>query len=122
MPTRFKTPRRRKLNAREGVSAKHCDYIRQCPCAACLVEPAGTVHHLKSGAAKVERGMGLRATDRWGVPLCPRHHAEIEVAGSRNERRVFFEWGVDPHILAMRLWDASGDLEAMTRIVREAGA
>ena len=105
---------------RMGMSAKHCTLIRQCPCAACLVEPAGTIHHLKSGAAKDERGMAMRSTDKWGVPLCPKHHMQIEEAGSRNERQIFLGWGVDPHVLAKRLWDATGDLVRMIKIVKEA--
>lgn len=114
MRTHFKSERA------EGMSAKHCTLIRQCPCTACLLEPAGTVHHLKSGPAKEERGMGMRATDQWGVPLCPRHHAQIEEIGSRNEVEQFLKWGVDPHRLATALWTASPNLEVMIKLVKGA--
>ena len=100
---------------RPGMSEKHCAAIRQLPCCACLVKPAGTIHHLKSGTG--ERGMGLRSTDRWGVPMCFAHHEDIERAGTKREVAVFGEWGIDPHELARDLWQSSPDVEKMSRIV-----
>lgn len=102
---------------REGMSAKHCAMIRKCPCAACLIEPAGTIHHLKQGTG--ERGGAMRSSDRFGVPLCPVCHHDIEHIGSKNERAHFLGWGVDPLRLASDLWAATGNQDEMARIVKE---
>lgn len=114
----------RKTRARDqrpGVSAAHCDLIRKLPCCVinCHADPAGTIHHLKSGPAKAERGMGLRSTDRWGVPMCPLHHEQIEHVGSRGEVDQFAQWGLHPFWLARVLWAASPDFEKMDQYLRE---
>lgn len=101
---------------RPGMSEDHCVMVRKLPCAACLRVPAGTVHHIKSGTN--ERGMGVRSTDKWGVPMCMHHHDEIERAGTRNEVAKFQSWGIDDvHELAVSLWQATGNLAQMTKIV-----
>jgi len=103
---------------RPGMSAAHCDAIRRLPCCITGRMPAGTIHHLKQGTG--ERGMGLRASDRWGVPLCPHEHEELERAGSRNELAWFAGKGIDnPIALAVALWAASPDVPRMTAIVVE---
>jgi hypothetical protein len=101
---------------RPGMSVSHCELVRLCPCVVCLLTPAGTVHHLKHNT-EGERGIGVRSTDRWGVPLCPTCHEKIERVGSRNETSHFITvWHVDPHSLARSLWASTGDLAQMTRI------
>lgn len=119
----FKQPRRERLkkktraaDKRPGMSAKHLSYVRQMPCAVCLRMPAGTCHHLKSETG--ERGMGLRSTDKWAVPLCFADHESVERVGSRNELRWFRDNGIeDPHGLALALWGSSGDLPKMVKIL-----
>lgn len=111
-------PRKRNSDWREkrpGMSEKHCANIRKLPCLACGKRPAGTIHHLKSHTQ--ERGMSVRSTDKWGVPLCPIHHEEIEKAGTRREVDTFKRWGIeDVHAVAVSLWSAA-DINAMLRIV-----
>lgn len=101
---------------REGNSAKHLAAIRKLPC---CVPGCTTVgcdpHHLKSGSAADERGMQLRATDRYAVPLCRHHHDEVERIGSRNERRWF--GALDAIELAGALWSATPNAAQMTKIV-----
>src|SRR5688572_21199438 len=70
---------------REGNCEKHLALLRLCPCAVSLKMPAGEVHHLKSGLAGKERGVGMRATDKWGIPLCHDVHMDLESHGSRRE-------------------------------------
>lgn len=106
-------------NKRPGMSAEHCAQIRDLPCAACHSAPAGTVHHLKSQTG--ERGMGLRATDKWGIPLCMTHHDTIERAGTRNEGGQCAKWGFNPHDLARALWGATGMTGTMRKIVMATG-
>jgi hypothetical protein len=102
---------------RPGMSGPHCDLIRKLPCCVTLRMPAGEVHHLKQTGAK-ERGMGLRSTDMWAVPLGHDMHMDLEAQGSRNEVAWFMAHGIDdPNALAMDLWYATGCLDKMTRIV-----
>ena len=101
---------------RQGMSEEHLALLRKCPCAVCPRTPAGTVHHLKQGTG--ERAMGIRSTDRWGVPLCLVHHDEVERQGTRREVAWFAAFGIDPHELARSLWESTGDLGRMIRIIQ----
>ena len=114
---RFPEKKKPAFLEREGMDSKHCALLRLMPCCVSLVQPAGTVHHLKSGPAMKERGVGLRATDRWGIPMAWDTHMEIERIGSRKETQWFMDRGVDPHDLAVSLWNGTGDLERMCRIL-----
>lgn len=125
---RLKEKNRDKHDDREGNDTHHLAALRKCPCIVTLTVPAGEVHHLKSLGAGKERGVGRRASDRWGVPLSRKSHNAVEAVGSRNELRWFAENGVaDPHELAAALWavrPSSGSgkaikaaTEAMTRII-----
>lgn len=99
---------------REGNSEAHLAAIRKLPCCIPKCNKVGCdCHHLKAGTN--ERGMGLRSSDRWAVPLCRRHHEEVERVGSRNETIWF--GGLNPIDLAHALWKASPDAAAMTKIV-----
>lgn len=103
---------------REGMSDKHLALIRQLPCTCCPSTRQIEAHHLKSLAAGKERGTGLKATDRWAVPLCKwQHHADIERLGSRREVEWFAQFGIDPHALATALWNATGNLDKMRKVL-----
>jgi hypothetical protein len=125
---RLKEKNRDKHDDREGNDSNHLAALRKCPCIVTLRVPAGEVHHLKSLGAGKERGVGRRASDRWGVPLSRSPHNAVEAVGSRNELRWFAENGVeDPHDLAGALWavrPSNGSAkaikaatEAMTKII-----
>lgn len=102
---------------RPGMSDAHLSLIRQLPCTRCGSSSLSDPHHLKSLLSQ-ERGMGLKATDRWTVPLCRAHHDELERLGSRREIGWFSSFGVDPHDLAMCLWNVSGDLDRMRKVLQ----
>lgn len=119
----FRQPRWRVFTAhrdwrkeREGMSDRHLALIRQLSCTLCP-SPIVDVHHLKSLAAAKERGIGLKATDQWSVPLCRLHHSDVERIGSRKEPAWFAEYGIDPHELAYCLWRATGHLGRMRRVL-----
>lgn len=125
---RIKAKLRDKHDDREGNDSHHLAALRKCPCIVTLRTPAGEVHHLKSLGAGKERGVGRRASDRWGVPLSRSSHNAVEAVGSRNELRWFSENGIEePHELAAALWavrpsDGSTKaikmaVETMTRII-----
>lgn len=102
---------------RDGMSERHLALIRVLPCCVCHKVAPSDPHHLKTGTG--ERGMGLRSTDKWTVPLCRGDHDDVESVGSRNEIRWFQMHGVDdPLALAEALWSATGDLPTMLKIVQ----
>ena len=119
--TRFKQPRRKKPSSaskRYGMSKAHLDLVRQLP--SCL---SGQVpcdpHHLRSGGAEKERGTGIKATDRWAIPLTRGEHIDIHKISGRQERDYLVDRGVNPLELARALWEATGDLDRMTAIVMD---
>ena len=119
---RFKPPRnpnrRKKESAasrRPGMDPEHVKMIGKLSSCISGLKPCDA-HHLKF---KNERGVGLRATDRWCVPLTRAEHIEIERLGSRREIEWFQVRGIsDPFELANALWFNRGDLETMELIVR----
>ena len=109
-------PKKSAAEKRPGMSEKHLALIRQMPCCVSLKMPAGEAHHIKSGTG--ERGMGLRSTDRWALPLSHDKHMELERLGSRNEVKWFQQHGIeDPHELAAALWANTGDLSRMVAVL-----
>lgn len=107
-----------KRERRPGNSEAHLSAIRTLPC----VIPGCSIvgcdpHHAKSGPAAAERAVGRRASDRWCVPLCRKHHDEVEAIGSRREAAWFLERGIEVIELAAALWAVSPDKGAMVRIV-----
>ena len=103
------------LKQRPGMSEDHLSQIRQLPCARCGSFPPSDPHHLKS---LVERGMAMRSSDRWTVPLCRGCHDDVERVGTKREISWFGDFGVDPHDLAAGLWNVSGDLDRMQRVLQ----
>jgi hypothetical protein len=92
------TSRQRRL----GNDAAYLKKIRQLP--SCL---SGRVpcdpHHLRIAE---ERGVGMRATDRWAVPLTRDEHIAVHECGGRMEQAWFLARGVDCRRLAEQLWQA----------------
>lgn len=104
---------------RPGMSPEHLALIRKLPCCITLRMPGGEAHHIKDTPDK-ERGMGLRSTDRWTVPMSHEAHVYgVELAGTRNELKWFKDRGIDALELAKALWGATGNLTKMTAIVIE---
>ena len=112
--------RKRRVNFRDmrpGMSDEHLSCIRKLPCCICLRMPGFDPHHLKDTPDK-ERGMSLRSTDKWTVPMCEQHHIYgVELAGTRNELKWFSDRGVQALSLAKALWGATGDVPKMIKIV-----
>lgn len=116
------TARRNRKSAqqrRPGNDDKHLAAIRKTICCGCGRAGPNDPHHLKSGAARSERSVGRRATDRWAVPLCRTCHDQAEKAGGRGEVSLFRAWGIaDVQELASALWQAPNDDAIMSNIVR----
>lgn len=115
---RLKAKRNRDPRAdRDGNSETHLAAIRKLPCCIPTCNVVGCdVHHLKMTGTQ-DRGMALRAPDRFGVPMCRDHHEQVERIGSKNEASWFEKRGIDSIDLAGALWAASSDAAAMTKIV-----
>jgi len=116
---REKRTRKSAQERREGNCEKYAALLRQCPCVVTLKMPAGQIHHLKAGPARSERGVQMRATDRWALPMSyAAHILGVETVGSRREHEWFREHGIaDPYALAEALWNAPRDVAVMTRII-----
>lgn len=89
----------------------HLDFIRSLPCCVCGKGPRSEAAHIRAGT---DGGMGVKPSDRWTVPLCPRHHREQHNVG---EVTFWADRGVDPYGLAGELWTHSGDRERGERAV-----
>ncbi len=96
--------KRRWRDARSGMSPAHLRNVRKLPCCVCCRPNPSEAHHLKQTGAG-ERGLAIKSTDRWAIPMCNLHHGEIERAGSKNEIAWFEERGVDALALANTFWD-----------------
>jgi hypothetical protein len=110
----------KRASRREGNDEDHATLLRQLPCCVTGITPARQIHHLKAGPARQERGIGMKATHKWGVPLSfVPHILGVERVGSRQEHAWFRDNGIDdPYELAAALYRETGDLERMTRIVQ----
>ena len=95
------------------MDAKHIEMIRTLPSCISGLNPC-EAHHLK---IKQERGVGLRATDRWAVPLTHKEHMELERFGSRKEEEWFKSRNVRCYELANALWGARGFRDIMLKIL-----
>lgn len=103
---------------RPGMSEAHLVLIRRLPCCVSGAAAPSDPHHLKDRLSH-ERGIGRRATDRWTVPLSRKMHDQLEALGSRREREWFMQHGIeDPLELANALWNVSGDLDRMRKVLQ----
>lgn len=108
-PTREK--KKRAADKRPGMSPTHLNRIRGLPCCVCERRPRSEAHHLKDTGTN-ERGIALRSTDQWALPVCSFAtgggcHDEIESIGSKNELAWFLARGIDARELAQALWRVS---------------
>jgi DNA recombination protein Rad52 len=82
-------------------SKEHLRFVAQQPCVICGRTPAHA-HHIRYAQAK---GIALKVSDEFTVPLCAIHHSENHVTG--DERRWWQERKVDPLAIAKELWGKS---------------
>jgi hypothetical protein len=87
-------------------SKEHLRHVAQQPCLICGRSPSHT-HHIRFAQA---RGLGLKVSDEFTVPLCAIHHQQNHATG--NERLWWQEHKIDPLAVATRLWRESQRLPA----------
>ena len=115
-PHKKKTERAR--DRRPGMSPLHLKIIVKLPCCVSGITHNIDPHHLRQHTG--ERGMNLRATDKFTVPLYhDLHFYSLHKLGSQHEEAWFAERGVNPWDLANALWKASPDFRNMQAIMKE---
>jgi hypothetical protein len=80
---------------------EHLRFVASQPCLICGRSPSHA-HHLRDAQS---RGLSLKVSDEFTVPLCAIHHHHIHTTG--KEREWWQERNVDPLIVANRLWQQS---------------
>jgi hypothetical protein len=97
-------------------SERHLDFIRGLSCLRCLDNTSTEAAHLRLSDPRVGKrpvGTGEKPSDMWTLPLCGKHHREQHTI---NER-VFWR-GMDPALVALALWAATGNHDVGEGIVR----
>jgi DNA recombination protein Rad52 len=82
-------------------SREHLRFVAEQPCLICGRSPSHA-HHIRYAQP---RGLGLKVSDAFTVPLCAIHHSENHTTG--NERGWWQERKLDPLPVAHRLWQES---------------
>ncbi len=83
--------------------AKYLDYIRSLPCCICGDDTTTEAAHIRTASlenGKPYTGMQEKASDKWALPLCGKHHREQH---TMNEMDFWRCYGKDPFMLAMTL-------------------
>jgi hypothetical protein len=115
--TRSKT-RRPRIQER-----RHLDFIRSLSCCICGTHKQVEAAHVRMKSlahGKPETGMQAKPDDRWSVPLCRDHHQDLPDAQHKIGEAAFWKkHGVDPFLLSLSLWGATGNEEAAEEILRQ---
>jgi DNA recombination protein Rad52 len=82
-------------------SKEHLQYVAQQPCVICGRSPTHA-HHVRFAQSK---GLALKVSDEFTVPLCTIHHSENHSTG--DERNWWQKHKIDPLAIARRLWEES---------------
>jgi DNA recombination protein Rad52 len=93
-------------------SKEHLRFVGQQPCVICGRTPAHA-HHVRYAQAK---GIALKVSDQFTVPLCAIHHSENHATG--DERRWWQERKIDPLTVAHALWRESSGISAEPKEAR----
>jgi len=86
----------------------HLRFVAKQPCIVCGRQPCDP-HHLKFAQA---RGLSLKVSDEFAVPLCRVHHRELHRAGKEVE--WWSRTGIEPLAVARDLWLATHPLSGTT--------
>jgi DNA recombination protein Rad52 len=82
-------------------SKEHLRFVAQHSCLICGRAPTHA-HHLRFAQS---RGLSLKVSDEFTVPLCAIHHSENHTTG--DERGWWQKHNLDPLPIARRLWEES---------------
>ena len=82
---------------------EHLRFVASQPCVICGRRPSHA-HHVRYAQSK---GLSLKVSDEFTVPLCAIHHHHIHATG--KEREWWQERKIDPLTVASRLWQQSSN-------------
>ena len=82
-------------------SKEHLRFVASQPCLICGRSPSHA-HHVRYAQSK---GLSLKVSDEFTVPLCAIHHHQIHTTG--KEREWWQERNIDPLKIANGLWQQS---------------
>ena len=117
-------PKRRKHDPEARKLRDHLSMVHVLPCIACGSRERVEAAHVRM--ADLERGKdytakGKKPSHRWILPLCASCHREGPTAQHSMSERVFWEMqDIDAIGQCIRLWEATGDIEAMQFVIRTA--
>jgi hypothetical protein len=83
-------------------SKEHLRFVARQPCRICGRAPS-QAHHIRFAQP---RGLALKVSDEFTVPLCAIHHTEIHATG--DERQWWLEHKIDSLPIAEQLWRKNG--------------
>ena len=95
----------------------HLRFIRELPCVSCGNDIQTEAAHLRTGSreyGKRHTGMGEQPSDVFVLPLCGNCHREQHKG---NEMNFWANLGVNPFVLALSLFAASGDHELAQEVI-----
>jgi hypothetical protein len=79
----------------------HLRFVAGRPCLVCGRQPCDA-HHLRFAQS---RGLGLKVSDEFTVPLCRAHHRQLHQSG--KELDWWARMGIEPINIALELWNAT---------------
>jgi hypothetical protein len=96
---------------------RHLRFVRERPCIICGFMPCEAAH-IKMADARVLKpqssNIGMKADDRFTLPLCPRHHRESH---AMPERAWWDSYHIDAVLLSLALFSLSGDEQEGDRLI-----
>lgn len=95
----------------------HLAFIRELPCVSCGDDTSTEAAHLRSdnlAYGKRHTGMAEKPDDCWSLPLCGKCH---RVQHGANEKNFWSNLGINPWVLALSLFAASGDHELAQEVI-----
>ena len=82
-------------------SKEHLQYVAQQPCLICGRSPSHA-HHIRFAQSK---GLALKVSDEFTVPLCAIHHSDNHSTG--DEKGWWQRHNIEPLAIARHLWEES---------------
>src|SRR5215470_9578420 len=90
------------INEPKRIRCKeHLRYVANQPCVICGRSPSHA-HHVRYAQSK---GIGLKVSDEFVIPLCAIHHRQLHE--TTKEREWWQERKIDPLTIAAALWRES---------------
>ena len=90
---------------------EHLRFVASQPCAICGRSPSHA-HHVRHAQS---RGIGLKVSDEFTVPLCATHHHQIHTTS--KEREWWQQRNIDPLMIASSLWQQSRERHSDASVV-----